>query len=169
MFVRVTTIRWPANVEQESMALNSGLSGLRTGTQQGTLHNVRATRIKNTGQECLLKVKAHGEQLCDSKQGEGGWMRGSSIGFQCPSFLLRLHLLPLSSTTIYSPPLSIFSFIFLFLPLKFWLVHKLKDIDLFPSCIFDCLPNFTIASLSLKLISLVKFQVRFVWKFTFFY
>ena len=72
MFVRVTTIRWPANVEQESMALNSGLSGLRTGTQQGTLHNVRATRIKNTEQEYLLKVKAHGEQLYDSKQGEGG-------------------------------------------------------------------------------------------------
>ena len=58
------------------MALNSGLSGLRTGTQQGTLHNVRATRIKNTGQECLLKVKAHGEQLCDSKQGERGEVDG---------------------------------------------------------------------------------------------
>ena len=150
MFVRVTTLRWPANVEQESMALNSGLSGLRTGTQQGTLHNVRATRIKNTGQECLLKVKAHGEQLYDSKQGGDG---GSPIGFQCPSFLLRLHLLPLSSTTIYSPPLSIISFIFLFLPLKFWLVHKLKDIDLFPSCIFDCFPNFTTVSLSPILIS----------------
>ena len=139
MFVRVTTIRWPANVEQESMALNSGLSGLRTGTQQGTLHNVRATRIKNTGQECLLKVKAHGEQLYDSKQGGDG---GSPIGFQCPSFLLRLHLLPLSSTTIYSPPLSIFSFIFLFLPLKFWLVQKLKDTHLLPSFIFDCFPIF---------------------------
>ena len=164
--MRVTTIRWPANIEQESLALNSGLSGLRAGTQQATLHNVRATRIKNTGQEYLLKVKAHSCTIA-SRRDRGG--RGSPIGFQCPSFLLRLHLLPLSSTTIYSPPLSIFSFIFLFLPLKFWLVHKLKDIHLFPSCIFYCFPNFTIVSLSLILISLVKFQVRFMWNFTFFH
>ena len=111
MFRRVTRIRWPDTVEQQATVLNSGLSGHRAGTQQASLQNLRTTKSNNykrTYNEDLPNKIVHGTVTIAARQVS---REGSSIGLQCPSFLLRLHLLLLLS----SPSLCSLSLLLSFL------------------------------------------------------